>query len=220
MPRTSLNKILASFFFPAIALSSLSFGAQDTSLVLLPSPQQDIGRPLMQVLKDRKSSREFSDKDLSQQDLSNLLWAAFGINRPATGGRTAPSAMNMQEIDVYVSNAQGLFRYEAKENGLRKIFGKDIRGLTGEQPFVKNAPVNIILVADRGRMKKGSQDNAALYASADAAFISENIYLYCASEGLATVVRAYVNKEALAKAMMLGPKQEVVFCQTVGFPKK
>jgi nitroreductase len=220
MPRTSLSKILASCLFPAIALSSLSFGAQDTSLVLLPSPQQDIGRPLMQVLRDRKSSREFGEKSLSQQDLSNLLWAGFGINRPATGGRTAPSAMNMQEIDVYVSDAQGLFRYEAKENGLKRILGKDIRRLTGEQPFVKNAPVNIILVADRGRMKKGSQDNAALYASADAAFISENIYLYCASEGLATVVRAYVNKEALAKAMMLGPQQEVVFCQTVGFPRK
>jgi nitroreductase len=219
MPRKSLSKILVACFFPVVASTYMSLGAQDTSFVLLPKPQQDIGRPLMQVLRDRKSSREFSGKDLSQQDLANLLWAAFGINRTATGGRTAPSAMNMQEIDIYVSTAQGLFRYEAKENGLRKILGKDIRGLTGEQPFVKNAPVNIILVADHGRMKKGSQDNALVYASADAAFISENIYLYCASEGLATVVRAYVNKEALAKAMMLGPNQEVVFAQTVGFPR-
>jgi nitroreductase len=201
-------------------MSSLSLGAQDTSLILLPKPQLDIGKPLMQVLRDRKSSREFGSKDLSQQDLSNLLWAGFGINRPETGGRTAPSAMNIQDIDLYVSTSLGLFRYMAKENSLRKILAKDIRGLTGTQPFVKDAPVNIVFVADHSRMKKGSQDNASFFAAADAAFISENIYLYCASEGLATVIRASIDKDALAKAMMLGPKQEIILGQTVGFPRQ
>ena len=148
-----------------------------------------------------------------------MLWAAFGVNRPGTGGRTAPSAMNMQEINVYAILAEGVYRYEAEKNALRRIDAGDIRDLAGAQPFVKDAPLNIILVADYSRTAKAPQDRKMLYANADAAFISENIYLYCASEGLATVVRARVDREALAKAMRLGPDQEIIFAQTVGYPK-
>jgi len=173
----------------------------------------------MQVLKERKSSREFSPQELPAQELSNILWAAFGINRPETGGRTAPSAMNMQEIDVYAILAEGLYRYEAKTHALKRIHGNDIRALAGKQPFVKDAPVNIVMVADYSRTTKASQDRKNVYANADAAYISENIYLYCASEGLATVVRASVDRQALAKAMHLGPDQEIIFAQTVGYPK-
>jgi SagB-type dehydrogenase family enzyme len=216
----SFSQSLTKCCVSVATVYALSFGASDSTLVALPGPQLDKGRPLMRVLADRRSTREFGPEKLSQQDLSNLLWAGFGINRKETGGRTAPSAMNTQEIDLYVSMAEGLFRYEAREHALRKILDKDIRALTGKQPFVKDAPVTVILVADRGRMKKGSEDNALLYAAADAGFISENMYLYCASEGLATVVRAYVDKPALAKAMMLGSQQEVIFAQTVGHPRK
>jgi SagB-type dehydrogenase family enzyme len=176
---------------------------------------------MMQVLKDRISSRAFDSKPLPQQELANILWAAFGINRPETGGRTAPSAMNMQEIDVYAAVADGLFRYEAKSHSLKKIMGKDIRELTGKQPFVKEAPLNIILVADYSRAGK-MPDTAArkLYAVADAASISQNIYFYCASEGLATVVRGSVDKISLGMTMQLKPEQEVIFAQSVGYPKK
>ncbi len=199
-----------------IACSALC-AAPDAGNIILPKPQLEKGRPLMQVLKDRKSTREFSGQPLSRQDLSNLLWAAFGINRPETNGRTAPSAMNMQEIDGYVTLAEGLFLYEAKNNELKKIHGKDIRALTGKQGFVKDAAANIVLVGDKARLKN---PDAQKYMPADAAFISENIYLYCASEGLATVVRASFDKPELAKVMELRPDQEIIFAQTVGYPKK
>jgi SagB-type dehydrogenase family enzyme len=200
-------------FFTAVS-------AQDSVVTKLPDPQLSKGRPLMQVLKERKSSREFSPRELPSQELSNILWAAFGINRPETGGRTAPSAMNMQEIDVYVILAAGLYRYEAENHALRRVHGIDIRALAGKQPFVKDAPLNIVLVANYSRTAKAPADLKKPYANADAAFISENIYLYCASEGLATVVRAWVDKQALAKAMRLGPDQEIIFAQTIGYPKE
>lgn len=199
-----------------IACSALC-AAPDAGNIALPKPQLEKGRPLMQVLKDRKSTREFSGRTLSRQDLSNLLWAAFGVNRPETNGRTAPSAMNTKEIDVYVTLAEGLFLYDAKINELKKIHGKDIRALTGKQGFVKDAAANIVLVADKTRLKNPDSHQ---YMAVDAAFISENIYLYCASEGLATVVRAFIDKPELAKAMELRPDQEIIYAQTVGYPKK
>lgn len=211
--RFCLSVILAWSFF--------SFAGQDNPVSALPKPQLDKGRPMMQVLKDRKSSRAYDSRPLPQQELSNLLWAAFGVNRPEKGGRTAPSAMDMQEIDVYAALADGLYFYEAKSHSLMKIHGKDIREVTGKQPWVKDAPVNVILVADYSRVKKTIDDaQKKMYAAADAAFISQNMYFYCASEGLATVVRGSIDKPALAAAMQLKPEQEVVFAQSVGYPKK
>lgn len=199
---------------------SVSAGNSDSTNIVLPKPQTDKGKPLMLALKARKSSRDFSTQKISDQDLSNMLWAGFGINRPETNGRTAPSAINMQEIDLYVTLEQGLYRYDAKSNMLVWVSSKDIRALTGKQAFVKDAPVNIIFVADCSRIKKNGQGEAKNYATADAAFISENIYLFCASEGLATVVRASVDKPVLATAMQLRQDQEIIFGQTVGYPKK
>ena len=194
---------------------ALNISAAD-STVTLPAAQTDIGKPLMQVLKERRSLRTYSDKPLSKQDLANLLWAGFGINRPETGGRTAPSAMNRQEIDVYVALPEGVYRYDAKAAALRLAVSEDLRAMTGNQPFVKTAPCNILLVVDRAR--EGGKGGHS-WAEADAAFISENLYLYCASQGLATVVRANLDKNALAEAMKLSPSQEVIFAQTVGYPK-
>ena len=205
-----------------VTLTVLSFAATnpDSNNIVLPKPQLDKGKPLMQVLNERKSSREFDTRKLSDQDLSNILWAGFGINRPETGGRTAPSAMNIQDIDLYVSMERGCYRYDAKSNSLVLVLNKDIREFTGKQPFVKDAPVNIVFVADNTRNKKNAQGEINSYATADAAFISENIYLYCASEGLSTVVRASVDKQAFAKALQLKPTQEIVLAQTIGYPKK
>jgi nitroreductase len=191
--------------------------AQELKPIILPPPQTDGGRPLMQVLKERKTSREFGSEKLPPQILSNLLWAAFGINRPE-GKRTAPSAMNWQEMDVYVATADGLFIYDAKASRLGPVLAQDVRAATGTQPFVAGAPLNLVYVADLA--KTGGAGDAELYTSADAGFIAQNVYLFCASEGLATVVRGSVDRAALAKVMKLRPEQKIVLAQTVGYPKK
>ncbi len=194
--------------------------AQELKPIQLLEPQFEGGRPLMQVLKDRKSSRTFSAEKLPMQVLSNMLWAAFGVNRTDSGKRTAPTAMNRQEIDIYVATADGLYIYDAKAHTLKPVLAEDIRALTGRQPFVQEAPVNLIFVADFSKMGKGKEDQKAFYSATDTGFISQNVYLYCASEGLATVVRGAVDKPAMAKVMNLRPDQKVILAQSVGYPKK
>jgi len=203
----------------AIFIYSAAVHAKDIEPIRLPAPQTEGGKPLMQALKERKSLREFSAKDLPLQMLSDMLWAACGINRPDTGGRTAPTAKNMQEIDVYVVKAEGVYLYDAKANMLVPVLAGDIRAITGKQSFVKDAPVNLIFVADL--LKMGGMDAASMdfYSATDTGYISENVYLYCASAGLATVVRGWVDKPALEKAMKLSRGQKVVLAQTVGYPK-
>jgi nitroreductase len=192
--------------------------AEKTATIQLPKPQTEGGMPLMQTLNERKTSRDFSTKELPDQVLSNMLWAAFGINRP-DGKRTAPSAMNMQETDIYVATAKGLYLYYPKENTLILKLGEDIRAKTGGQPFVASAPVNLVYVADYAKMR-GSDEDKNFYSATDTGFISQNVYLFCASEGLATVVRGYVDKPALAQAMKLRPDQKIILAQTVGYPQK
>jgi SagB-type dehydrogenase family enzyme len=193
---------------------------QELKPLVLPPPQTDGGKPLMQALKDRHSTREFGSEKLSPQVLANLLWAAFGINRPGEGKRTAPSAMNWQEIDVYVATAEGLYAYDAKGNKLDPILAEDVRGATGVQPFVKDAPVDLVYVADFAKTGKGSAEDRNFYTGADAGFIAQNVYLFCAWEGLAVVVRGSVDRPELAKLMKLRPDQKILLAQTVGYPKK
>lgn len=210
-------------FFICFLLAITMIGAavaDDLKTIQLLAPQIDGGKPLMQVLQKRSTSREFSPDELPPQVLSNLLWAAYGINRPETGKRTVPSAMNCQEIDLYVSMASGFYLYDARTNRLEPILNEDIRSLTGKQSFVKTAPVNLIMVADFNRMGNYSSEKKEAYAHADAAFIGQNVYLFCASEGLATVFRASIDKPALAKAMKLREDQKILFSQTVGYGKK
>ena len=212
--------VIASLAWAIAVICVASIFAEEIKLVLLPNPQVDGGRPLMQVLKARSSSREFSSEKLPDQILSNLLWAAFGINRPDTGKRTAPSAMNWQEIDIYVATADGLYLYEAQSQALKLIVSNDIRAMTGRQDFVKEAPANLIYVADFSRMGTAPKEDKELYSAADTGFISQNVYLYCASEGLATVVRGSMDKQTLAKTMKLRPDQKIILAQSVGYPKK
>ncbi len=193
---------------------------QEPKPVQLPEPQMDGSRPLMQVLTDRSSSRAFGTGKLPNQVLSNLLWAAFGVNRPDSGKRTAPSAMNWQEIDIYVATADGLSLYDAKAHALKPVLAEDVRALTGQQPFVQQAPVNLVYVADFSRMGEREVDVKVFCSAADTGFISQNVYLYCASEGLATVVRGLIDRPALEKAMKLRPDQRVTLSQSVGYPKK
>ncbi len=194
--------------------------ARETRSVKLSQPQTEGGRPLMQVLKDRQSTRTFSSEKLPLQAVSNLLWAAFGINRPDIGKRTAPSAKNQQEIDIYVATADGLYLYDARAHRLELVLAKDIRAITGTQGYVAEAPVNLIYVADFTRMGVRPEPEKIFYSAADTGFISENVYLYCTSEGLGTVVRGAIDRPALAKAMGLRSDQRITLAQSVGYPKK
>ena len=192
---------------------------QELAPIKLLKPQLDRGRPLMQVLNDRKSARDYiENKKLPTQELSNLLWAAFGVNRPESGKRTAPSARNWQETDIYVAMADGLFLYDAKSHILNPILAEDIRALTGKQDFAKTAPINLIYVADLSRISD-TEPEKMFFAALSTGFISQNVYLYCASEGLATVVRGLVDKPALAKVMKLRPDQKITLSQSVGYAK-
>ena len=202
-----------------LLISSGIIYAQEIKPIKLLAVQMEGGKPLMQVLKERKSLREFSSKEIPLQVISDLLWAANGINRLDSGHRTAPSAMNMQEIDIYFAKADGLYLFDAKQNMLIPVVGEDVRALTGKQSFIKDAPINLIYVADLSKMGKTSGSDTDFYASADTGFISENVYLYCASAGLATVVRGSIDKSVLAKAMKLRPDQKIIFAQTVGYLK-
>jgi SagB-type dehydrogenase family enzyme len=203
-----------------LGLSPILAAAQELRPLELPKPQTDGGRPLMQVLRDRHSTREFKPDKLPLQVLSNLLWAAFGINRPETGKRTAPSAMNWQEVDIYVALPEGLYVYDAKAHRLVPILAEDVRAATGGQDFVKGAPLNLVYVADLARTKDAGAEEKNFYTTIDVGFISQNVYLFCASEGLATVVRGTVDRPALAKLMKLRPEQKIIVAQTVGYPKK
>ena len=190
---------------------------QELQPIALPAPQTSGGKPLMQALKERKSVRDFGPQLLSRQVLSNLLWAAWGINR-ADGRRTAPSASNRQEIDVYVIMADGAYVYDAQANALKPVTQNDIRKLAGTQAYAAEAPVNLVYVADTAKLGGDDAPRLAI-ANADTGFISQNAYLFCASEGLATVVRASVNRAELGKALNLRADQRIILAQSVGYAK-
>jgi SagB-type dehydrogenase family enzyme len=213
-----LSRHFVLLMLTLIACATLAV-AQELNPIALPPPQTSGGRPLMEVLKDRHSTREFSSQKLPPQVLSNLLWAAFGVNRP-DDKRTAPSAMNWQEIDIYVATQDGLYVYDAKGNALKPVLAQDVRGATGQQPFVKEAAVNLVYVADLAKTGRAGGEDQTLYTAADTGFIAQNVYLFCASEGLAAVVRGSVDRIALAKLIKLRPDQKIILAQTVGYPKK
>ena len=192
--------------------------AQETGAIWLPSPDTSGGMPLMQALKARHSTREFGSKPLPLQALSNLLWAAAGVNRPSSGARTAPSAHDWREIDVYAVTADGAYRYDPLSHSLTRVATGDLRHLTGMQDFVATVPVNLVYVADLDRMSGAGAEDKAFYSAADAGFIAENVYLYCASAGLAVVVRGLVDREALGAALGLAKHQRIILAQSVGYP--
>ena len=194
--------------------------SQDLRPVVLPEPQIDRGRPLMRVLKKRSSVREYSNKKLPLRELSNVLWAAFGVIHAESGKRTAPSAFNSREIEIYVTTVDGCYLYNADDHRLQPVVSEDLREFTGSQSFVKDAPVNLVYVADFSKMRSMSEDRKIFFSAADTGFISQNVYLYCASEGLATVVRGGIDTKRLAQKMKLRHDQRIIFAQTVGYPKK
>jgi nitroreductase len=202
----------------ALWLSATAVRAGDLQSIPLPPPQTDGGKPLMQALQQRRTNRELKPDKLPAQVLANLLWAGFGINRPESGHRTAPSAMNSQEVDLYVAMPEGLYVYEAKPHQLKPVLDTDLRARISGQPFATNAPVVLIYVADLPRLARAKADQRPFYAAVDTGCISQNIYLYSASEGLATVVFD-LDRAPLAAAMQLRPEQKIILAQAVGYPK-
>lgn len=187
------------------------------STIELPAPDKRGGMPLMRALAARHSSRKFAPDALPLPMLSGLLWAAFGMNRP--GGRTAPSAIDSQEVDVYVALPAGAYRYDAKSHSLKLVAASDLRRITGYQDFVDEAPLDLVYVADHRRMRMIPVALRESYASASAGAIAQNVYLFAASSGLATVIRAWIDREAVADALGLDHDQQVLLSQTVGYPK-
>lgn len=203
--------------FALVASAALS-AADDVATKALPAPQTTGGKPLMQALKERRSVRDFKPDALTERQVSDMLWAAFGMNRPEIDHHTAPSAMNSQDVDVYLAGVDGLYLYEPKLHALKKVSNEDIRSLTTGQDSVKVAPVQLIFVSDQAKLAKAKSDVRDLYSGVDAGAILQNVYLYCASEGLACVVHE-LDRAPLAKAMSLRPDQRIVVAQAVGWPK-
>lgn len=201
-----------------VALAAMPMTAARAQEVhALPAARKDGGMPLMRSLQRRRSIREFSSRPLPAQLLADLLWAAYGINRPS-GDRTAPYWRHIMVIDVYAAMADGVWLYDPKQHALRPHLTEDIRAHAGTQDFVATAPLNLVYVAHGERMADISPEERRLYASVDAAFAGQNVYLFCASEGLATVFRGAIDYKRLNQAMRLGDGQFVTFAQTVGYP--
>ena len=213
-----LGDIALKGLLAAVLLAIATVAAQPADMVL-PPPQTEGGKPLMQALKERRTTRSFAERALPPQVLSNLLWAAWGINRP-DGHRTAPSARNWQEIDVYVALADGLYVYDARAHALKRIVAQDLRAAAGTQAHAREAPLTLVYVADERRMGSADEETRRTYAAADAGFIAQNVYLFCASEGLGSVVFASIDRGRFAQAAGLRPEQRVILGQSVGYPKK
>jgi nitroreductase len=209
-----LLPVLFALMCPAFVLRA----ADALAAIELPPARTTGGKPLMETLQARRTSREFSSEKLSAPIVSDLLWAAFGVNRPSTGQRTAPSAMNSQEIEIYVALPEGLFVYDAKAHRLSPVLGADVRRQAGGQESFASAPLTLIYVANLPKLSKASAETRPFYAGFDAGCVCQNVYLYCASAGLATVVHD-LDRGRLAEAMHLKPEQQIVLAQAVGLPR-
>jgi nitroreductase len=202
---------------PAADLEFLPPFSEAGKVLPLPPPRLEGGPTLMQALQGRHSRRAFRPDEMPVALIADLLWAAFGVNRPQTGGRTAPSAYDFRDIDVYLAAAKGLFRYEAEDHSLIALLADDLRAFTGTQAYAAAAPLNLVYVSDYRRMA-GSAAEREQWSWAHSGFIAQNVYLYCAASGLACVVRSTIVRGDLAQRMELDPNQHIVLAQTMGYP--
>jgi len=208
--------ILAS---AALAGVGVSRAAAQTRGIDLPPPWTKGGKPLAEAVWARRSVREFADEVVPLDMLSNLLWTACGINRPASGDRTVPSWRHALESEIFVAAADGLWNYDWQAHKLVQILTDDIRAETGTQDYVGKAALDLVYVADGLRMHGVSPDEQRFWAFTDVGFIGQNVYLFCASEGLATVFRGSVDRVRLAARLQLPATKFVTCAQTVGYPK-
>lgn len=184
--------------------------------IVLPAPVRTGGMPIMDAFSKRATQRNYDPtKELDLQTLSNLLWSAWGFNR--ADRRTAPTSHNRQEVDLYVSLRSGTYLYDAAANTLVMINGDDLRMASAMQDYVADAPVNLIIVSDTTKIIGKTPQGVTEAIYANAGFISENIYMFCAAFGLGSVTRALVPKEELAKKMNLRSSQVITLVHTVGY---
>lgn len=209
-----MKKLILSAFMLGFALFA---GAQNAGDIKLPEPNLNRGTNVMKALKDRKSDRTCNGKELSLNDLSDLVWAANGVNRPADGKRTAPSALNKQDIDVYVITAKGAYKYIAATHTLQLVAEGDHRSaVAGGQDFVNKFPVSLVMVSDLSKFGKGAIE-AGLTGAIDAGIVSQNVCIFCSSVGLKTVPRMSMDKEELAKVLKLNENQLPLMNTPVGY---
>jgi nitroreductase len=213
--QTTLGLLAAA----GVALTPGLTAAQDLAPIALPAPRADFGGSLAQALKMRRSQREFAPRPLPPLVLSELLWSAYGVNRPATQDRTAPSWRHARETEIYAAMAEGTWRYDPIAHRLLPHLAGDIRGQTGVQDLVAVAPLTLVYVSDATHMSGVSREEQHRVAAADIGFIGQNVYLYCASEGLSCVFRASLDVNRLAGTLKLAETQFISFAQTVGYPK-
>ncbi len=207
-------------FFTALLCIVFGFSemnGQPLETIKLPAPQKSGGMSLMEALANRQSQRTYSSRELTQQQMSNLLWAAYGINRP-NGYRTAPSARAVHEYDIYIIKNDGWYVYDAEQHVLLKMGNENLQEHAGSQDYVQTAPVNLVFVADFDRMEVYDEEMKVFYSATNVGFISQNVYLWCASEGIGTVVRGLIDKDKAKEVLKLRPNQHVVLAQTVGYP--
>ena len=183
--------------------------------ITLPPPAKTGGKPLMEALAGRKTSRDFAPDELTPQELSSLLWAADGINRP-DGRRTAPTGLNVQDIDIYVLLPSGAYMYDAKAHALTLVNGGDHRKSAGRQAFSHAAPVNLFYVQNLDRAMKTDEFSTPRHGGIHAGAVMQNVYLFCASAGLGCVARDSIDREELAKVLKLTARQRIIIAQTVG----
>jgi nitroreductase len=215
---TRRELIVGTAALTAAGLSTSSAQASAQS-IKLPPPGTGGGLPLMQALVKRRSIRAYEERALPDQTMADLLWAAFGINRPESGDRTAPSWRHSIETDIYVCTRDAVYLYEPKAHELRRVLEIDIRGKTSSMLFAATAPIVLVYAADLGRMAEAPREQQVLNAHVDSAIVAENVYLFCASAGLGTVILGTVDRGGLPKRMGLRDNQIVTFAQPVGYPK-
>jgi nitroreductase len=213
--RWTFGLCLPALAATVLGLSGLS--AQSVTLAL-PEARKEGGLPLMEALAARHSTREYSGREIPLQVLSDLLWAADGVNRSESGGRTAPSAHDRREIDLYVITPEAYYLYLPTDHSLRFLGKTDLRKLAGTQDYVATAPLNLIYVADFARVPDTTDEERVFYGAAATGFIAQNVYLFCASAGLGTVVRASIDEQELGDALKLRPEQKIMLAQSVGYP--
>ncbi|MDR2041599.1 MAG: SagB/ThcOx family dehydrogenase [Tannerella sp.] len=201
-------------------LMAVGMSAQELQEIKLKAPDKTRGSATMKALADRHSEREYSMQELGLQDLSDLLWAANGVNRP-DGKRTAPSAMNRQEIDVYAVRADGAYLYDAQAHSLKPVAAGDYRGaVAGSQDFAKIAPVCLVTVINLDKLGDPKAEQTKLMGAVDAGIVTQNINLFCAAAGLSTVPRASMDRDELRRALKLNDNQFPIMNNPIGYPKK
>lgn len=217
--RTRRDVVIGAAALTATGLFAPAKAETPVEIIKLPAPRMDGGLPVMQALVKRRSTRAYGAQPLDDQTMSDLLWAAFGINRPESGDRTAPSWRHSIETEIYACTANGVFLFDPKAHALRRVLDTDIRSKTSAMVFAGSAPVVLVYAADLSRMAEAPREERVLNAHVDSAIVGQNVYLYCASAGLATVILGTADRAGLPKRIGLRDEQIVTFAQPVGHPQ-